>query len=230
MYCTTLSEARDNIIKLCETQIESALLQRAAPNTRIVGDHKVKQLFLGMLDYKHQKEVYHHVINSYERCQRAVPLFGAPPYHFLDYEANLMYNASAFSSTRKHMAYTQAMLNLPNSNQFGAPHYKDDKGRLYRVCYEFDKKADHPMPKQYVDSKNSIVYFYIKGKRVEGARHISVPKIGETITLSSTEELDAFENTRKSHTISTKIISYTTNTKGGTKVVFLLVASAPTRL
>lgn len=224
MDCTLLSEARDKIIQLCEAQIEAAKMQQPSANTRISGDNQVKQLFLGILNYKNQKAVYQHVISSYERCQRAVPLFGTPPYQFLDVEANLLFNAAAFSNKRKHMAYSKPLLGLPNANQFGLSHYKDDQGRLYRVCYEYDKSNDHLMPKRYIDSKEGIIYFYIKAKTTENKKHISVPNIGQLITLNSTNELNAFDNTQ-AHTVDITINGYTSNTKGGSKVVFLLLAS-----
>ena len=224
MIVNLLSEARDIIIKLCEVQIRLANEQNALPNKEIPGDIKVRKLILGMLDYKSQRIIYETVINSYERCERAKPLFGTPPYKFLDVEANLQYNASGFSLRRKNMAYIRPYLGLPNTHQFGSPHYIDEDGRLYRICYEYIKDEDPPMPKHYVKGVREFIQFYVKAKEQQGSKRKSLPVPGKIVNLKSTHVLDEFDGTSQ-QTTSIRVHTYTSNFTGGSRVIFLMTAS-----
>lgn len=125
----TRTDAYDVVSRLVSAQLR---LEPASFNAPCAGDKNVRSLFYTVLDNSAQRCLYLETAADRKAWHRLRPLFGAPPFSFLNAGDAYMLRAGGFASRRRHMASIHSF-GCAAVSQFGHGQWEDDTGRLYRV-------------------------------------------------------------------------------------------------
>lgn len=127
----SVGEARQALEELYAQQLERAEEERAEPNAHVRGDGAARTAFLTLLPPDEQRRFFLQTVQRRAMWPRVRSLFGTPPYSFLrPQDANVL-RAAGIASNRVNMAHEAAT--ATNYSEFGAGHFVDSAGRLYRV-------------------------------------------------------------------------------------------------
>ena len=170
-------------------QLELSDQLKIAPNQSIEGDAAARKLFWLLLAPPEQREFFISFIKTPRNLPRIRPLFGSPPYSFLEaYDAYILH-APAINKTRSRMAYKNAA--CTESMLFQA-HYIDQKHRKIRII-EPERRGnkdalvfDTLMPRTRVvaDMKVEFIVSEIKSKKIDSiAKFVSFPQVNDTLLL-----------------------------------------------
>ncbi|MGZ0213696.1 MAG: hypothetical protein ACKVI4_14585, partial [Actinomycetales bacterium] len=204
-------------LQLCRdmvtTQFQKALDMREAAkqNENISGDAFARTAIQTLLPNEQQRQLFLETAGNPATWPRLKPLFGAPPYHFLQQSDAGVLRATGMSKGRTHMTYesSNAMMNITTITGFGAGQLQDQHDRQYRVMpAKLQAMADtETLPfrlSEYRDASNVVMHVKVpKRSRDEKRRLLAspvtkkrlfFPQPGEKLTLRETGRLMALIN------------------------------------
>jgi hypothetical protein len=154
---TTLGDAFEYCSSLVEIQLQRAHKENPPMNKSIYGDTNTKKTIFTLLPDQLIRNLF---ISTTTRDKtglfRLKPLFGAPPYSFLNPQDSGMIRAAGMSTGRVNMTYD--IKSVPPYEQFGAGHVVDDFMREYKLIPHKSNKSVDSLP---FDLENDEKYVHM---------------------------------------------------------------------
>ena len=141
---TSIRAAKELIRELLKKQVEQARAKGVVDGKEVENDAVVRRGMLFLLPDEAVRLLFLEFVQAKANLPRTTSLFGTPPYHFLRREDCSLLNSSAFSKSRSHMAYEDAV--VCNYSQFGEAHFYDATGRQYKILFSKEKLYDENAP------------------------------------------------------------------------------------
>ena len=174
---STLGDAISYLSALATTQVDKAALEGAPLNVQVTGDSIFRKQFYGMLPAVEQRRFFLNFMASPSNYGRLGPLFGAPPYSFLQAGDCEAIRPAGISFTRRRMV---SKTGLPNFSKFGVPTFSDPSGRSFKIFWPGPLGQDTQIGAPAVFSSQTINLFVKLPKR----GHFPMP--GSTLVLTET--------------------------------------------
>jgi hypothetical protein len=129
----SIGEAVEHVRLRIDAQIAAAADAAAEPRVALGGDRAVRVAFYTLLPPPQQRALFLEVMGNVEAWPRVRPLFGAPPYDFLEPGDARRFAAGGFAAGRSNMAHDEVRT-VASYSQFGAGQFRDAYGREYKIA------------------------------------------------------------------------------------------------
>lgn len=128
-----------DVVRLCQQRVSEQVFRVAVnngvapmPNAEMKGDRATRLLVQTLLSMTQRRALFLRVAADPNHWPRLRPLFGAPPYHFLQPVDDGMFRATGFAASRVNMVYDSALqASIVGSSHIGYGHFEDELGRVY---------------------------------------------------------------------------------------------------
>lgn len=211
----TLADAYNHCMRLALVQIESAISAKTLPNVSTSGDRFVQTTIQLLLPDALMRRLFLQISSTPRSWPRLSPLFGAPPYYFLQPGDAGGVRAGGFAHARVHMTYDQAG-QIPGTAQFEGQ-FTDEHGRLYKVHLPSTASLEQPLVggKHSLDV-HSVLYVRVKRRTTAKLKNATsrdaktpflLPRPGEMLQLTETPQLRRLRHLDQPSQTSVRIIS-----------------------
>ena len=203
---TFLLDAEELVTTALNKQLDAALREQPSPNVAMDTDAAVRRTFYTVLTDAQQRSVFVKFASNMRAWPRLLPLFGAPPYGFLNTGDAYMLHAAGIASSRTKMTYDSNQI-CPSYSQFGKGHFVDEFQREYRALLPLQdvqqgvNKETTLLPWRITERGDRQVVMHVRVKkrslkvkrellrRKETRSVVSFPHINEVVQLQMTQGL-----------------------------------------
>jgi hypothetical protein len=178
----TVQQATDEVIRLFEGQINTALTEAHGPNKPAPGDGRARSAFWTVLAPNEQRAVFVRFCQQRAFWPRIRTLVGPPPFSFLNPNDNELLNPSGIARGRTNMSHNRPNTIL-SSTEIGGGHLLDQYERVYKI----------------VQTDNQQHTLDVIFRRVANTRKIALDcKLSR---MSTTKRLEIYKRRNKDHRI-----------------------------